>query len=70
MRKPRKKGEPRKKRKPRKRTKREHLIISENKRKRREVRKKRKQKGQPQYNPDTDSYSPNVEAMFRKRRKA
>lgn len=70
MKKMRKAGMPRPKRKLRKKTEREHLMLSENKRKRHELRKKRKQKGQPQYNPETDKYSPNIEAMFRKRRKA
>jgi len=70
MKKMRKEGTPRPKRKPRKKTVRERLMLSENKRMRHEMRKRRKQKGQPFYNPDTDRYSPNVEAMFRKKRKA
>jgi hypothetical protein len=70
MRKMRKEGTPRPKRKPRKKTVRERLMLSENKRMRVEMRKRRKQKGQPFYNPATDKYSPNIEAMFRKKRKA
>lgn len=70
MKKMRKEGTPRPKRKPRKKTVRERLMLSENKRRRHEMRKRRKQKGQPQYSTVTDRYSPNIEAMFKKKRKA
>lgn len=62
----------RKKRKPKKKTKREYLMMSEGRRRRHEMRKARKQKDQSPVciTKDGDSeYSPNIEAMFRKKRK-
>lgn len=73
MRKMRKEGAPRPKRKPRKKTVRERLMLSENKRLRHEMRKKRKQTGQSPICTTRfgeERYSPNLEAMFRRKRKA
>lgn len=50
-----------------KRTKRERIINLGNKRRRHELRKKRKQKNQSQRTKKGE-YTPNLEAMYRKKR--
>jgi len=72
MKKMRKAGMPRPKRKRREKTKREGLMLSENKRRRLEMRKRRKQGQPPVYvnKFGEECYAPNLEAMFKKKRKA
>lgn len=72
MKKMRKEGAPRPKRKPRKKTGREHLMLSENKRRRLEMRKRRKKGDQSPIYLDKDGeqcWSPNLEAMFKKKKR-